>query len=276
MFLTVDDPDDPRVADFRNLNDGAFRCRVEAAGPFGGGFFVAEGWLALEAALVAGHELRSILVAEPRVERLRELLGERETTVLVATPTLIEEVVGFDLHRGVVASVTRRRAAEAAAVAARASRLVVVEGINDGENLGSIFRNVAALGAGAVLLDPTTPDPLSRRVVRVSLGHVLRVPWARVATPWRLADHRVLALTPSRDALPLDEVHVDPEERIALLVGAEGPGLSDEALAAADVRVSIPMAPGVDSLNVATALAIALWHLRRTPHPHHPPNPPQL
>ena len=272
MFITVDDPGDARVADFRDLNDGSFRRRVEASGPFDSGFFVAEGWLALEAALATGHELRSILVAEPRVQRLRELLNGRQATVLVAAPALIEEVVGFDLHRGVVASVTRRRGSEPGAVAARASRLVVVEGMNDGENLGAVFRNVAALGAGGVLIDPTTHDPLSRRVVRVSLGHVLRVPWARVAAPWRLPDHRVLALTPSRDSIPLDEVSVSPAERIALLVGAEGPGLSDEALDAADERVSIPMAAGVDSLNVATALAIALWHLRRTPHP--PASPP--
>lgn len=265
MYVTVEDPADPRLADFRNLNDGAFRRRVEAPGPFGPGFFVAEGWLALQAAVDTRQEIRFVLVAEPRAGRVAELLGDRDVTVLVAAPAVIEAVVGFDLHRGVVASLVRRRPQDPAAVAARAERLVVVEGVNDGENLGGIFRNAAGLGADGVLVDPTTHDPLSRRTVRVSLGHVLRVPWARRSDPWVLPHHRVLALTPSLDATPLQEVRLDPTERVAIMVGAEGPGLSAGALEAADQRVSIPMAGGIDSLNVATALAVALWHLRQRP-----------
>lgn len=261
MFVRLDDAADPRCAEFRALNDGPFRRRIEAPGPFGPGLFIAEGWLALDAALAAGWEVRSILVADQRVGRLDDLLAGRDAHVLVASRTVIEDVVGFDLHRGVVASITRRRPADPAVVAARARRLVIVEGVNDGENLGSIFRCAAGLGAGGVLIDPTTADPWSRRVVRVSLGNVLRVPWARVARPYDLAPPRLLALSPGRDAVDLREVAVAAEEQVALMVGAEGPGLSADALAAATERVSIPMADGVDSLNVATALAIALWHL---------------
>ena len=142
----------------------------------------------------------------------------------------------------------------------------MLEGLNDFENLGSLFRNAAAFGVDAVLLDPTCADPLYRRSVRVSMGHVLRVPFAGLAGPWphslaavRASGFRLLALTPRPDAVPLRAVPVP--QRWAVLVGAEGPGLSEAALAAADERVRIPMAPGVDSLNVATAAAVAFAQL---------------
>ena len=153
-----------------------------------------------------------------------------------------------------------------AEVVVDASRVLVLEGVNDHENVGSLFRNAAAFGVDAVVLDPTTADPLYRRATRVSLGHVLRVPFARVSEGgWpavlddlRAAGLTTVALTPSREAEPLSRLVADALPRVALLVGSEGPGLSSTALAAADRRVRIPMAAGTDSVNVATAAAIAL------------------
>jgi len=264
-IVEIRDPDDPRVADFRALNDASARRRVETGGPFGGGFFIAEGWRVIERVVELRRPIRSVLVAETRLDRLVELLGDAApgTPILMAAPATIEGVVGFDLHRGVVATVERPRVPDPQTLARRSARLLIVEGLNDAENLGVLFRNAAGLGTHGVAIDPSVGDPLTRRTVRVSMGHVLSVPWTRSAEPWALGDHRRIALTPSPNAVPLDEIRVEPDEPIALMVGAEGPGLSPAALAAANDLVSIPMARGVDSLNVASAAAIAMWHLFR-------------
>jgi tRNA G18 (ribose-2'-O)-methylase SpoU len=168
--------------------------------------------------------------------------------------------------RGVLASADRGPAPSVGALLAAARRIAVLEGLNDFENLGALFRNGSAFGLDAVLLDERCADPLYRRSVRVSMGHVLRVPFAVLLDPWpdalgavRDAGFELLALTPAADAVPLPQV--TPAERVAVLLGAEGPGLSPGALAAADLRVRIPMAPGVDSLNVATAGAVAFAQL---------------
>lgn len=264
--------DDPRLADFRRLNDSAFRRSVESPTTFGRGIFVAEGWLALQRAVESRQQLRAILVDDARKDRLAPILdtssAHGSVQVFSAQRSVIAEVVGFDLHRGVVATADRRLPAMPDAVAARADRLVLVEGVNDGENLGSLFRTAAAFGVGGVLLDPSCPDPLSRRCIRVSMGHALRVPWAIARTSdWstRLRDDGVMvvALTPGGD-VPLDEVGVGTDERVAVVVGAEGPGLGPAALDAASIRVRIPMSSGTDSLNVATAAGVALWHLRQS------------
>jgi tRNA G18 (ribose-2'-O)-methylase SpoU len=262
-ILEIHDPDDPRVADFRDLNDAAGRRRIETAGPFNSGFFVAEGWLVIERVLQLRRPIRSVLVADGRLDRLVELLGGHatDTTVMAAEPATISAIVGFDLHRGVVATVERPRVPDPHTLARRSRRLLVIEGVNDAENLGVLFRNAAGLGCDGAAIDPSVGDPLTRRTVRVSMGHVVGVPWTRSPEPWALADHRRLALSPSPDATPLEQITVGPDDRIALLVGAEGPGLSPAALAAADQLVSIPMAQGVDSLNVASAAAIAMWRL---------------
>jgi tRNA G18 (ribose-2'-O)-methylase SpoU len=168
----------------------------------------------------------------------------------------------------VVAVAERPRVPDVGVVVARARRLLVVEGVNDGENLGVLFRNAAALGADGVLLDPTSPDPLSRRAVRVSTGHVLGLPWARLPWPRGLSDvvaasgTTIVALTPAGDT-DLRDVSCGAGERVAVMVGAEGPGLSDDALAVATIRARIPMANEVDSVNVASAAAVAMWHLFR-------------
>jgi tRNA G18 (ribose-2'-O)-methylase SpoU len=168
---------------------------------------------------------------------------------------VLSTIVGFRVTRGVLASADRPAPVDPVAVVASARRVAVLEGLNDFENLGSLFRNAAAFGVEAVLLDARCADPLYRRSVRVSMGHVLRVPFA-VTDSWTsvLDGFTTLALTPG-GSVPLRDVPLPP--RWAVLLGAEGPGLSSATLAAADVRVRIPMASGVDSLNVATAAAVA-------------------
>ncbi|HMS14642.1 MAG TPA: RNA methyltransferase [Microthrixaceae bacterium] len=262
----ITDPSDPRLAPFRRLKDAAFRRSVEARGPFGGGMVVAEGWLPVERLLGSRHEPIAVLTSTGRTERALDLLAGRPVTVYSASPDVITAVVGFDLHRGIVAVARRARPLVVDDVIARARHVVVTEGVNDAENLGSLIRSAAALGAHALLTDPTTCDPLSRRCIRVSTGWALRLPTA--AAPWpgaittlRDQGFRVVALTPRPDAVPITELDAAVGQRTAVLVGAEGPGLSDAALDAATDRVRIPMTHGVDSLNVATAAAIAFHRL---------------
>jgi tRNA G18 (ribose-2'-O)-methylase SpoU len=238
--------------------------------------------------LVIGHlvrspyRVRSFLVTERGLRALGPVLagpGEPGDSVIdapvyLASQAVMNAVTGFNFHRGALAAADRLPLPEPDALAAGARRLLLVERVGDHENLGALFRNAAAFGVDAVLLDPTTCDPLYRRSVRVSAGHVLRTPFARVPdSDWPVValarlqaeGFEVLALTPSADADDLRDVLVDAagagRVRRALLVGAEGAGLSPAALAAADRRVRIAMAPDVDSLNVATAAAIALHHL---------------
>ncbi len=267
----VEDPGDPAVSDYRSLNDTSFRKRVERPGPFGGGCVVVEGWLAVERMLAGRHRVRSVLVDERRLDRLEALLaGSRAidgATVLVASPPTIEEIVGFDLHRGVVAAIDRPRPRDPDSLVRRSRHLLVVEGVTDAENVGVLFRNAAALGADGVVVDTTSADPWSRRAVRTSVGHVLAVPWATwtVAAMLRAVDdagHLLVAMTPGGD-VDLADVDVEPGRSVALAVGAEGPGLSDAVLDAATIQARIQMSDGTDSLNVASAAAVAAWHLFR-------------
>jgi len=267
--IPIEDPSDERVSDYIGLTDPDLRRRREQAGGADGGFFIAEGVGVLRQLLRSRYRVRSLFLTPQRFGALEPHLGGVDAPVYVAAQEIVNLVSGFPLHRGAIASAHRGPLPDAGAIADGAQLLVVTEGINDHENLGALFRNAAAFGAGGVLLDPSTADPLYRRSVRVSMGQVLHVAFT-VAAPWpdALADLRrrgfeVLALTPAPDAEDLDDV--EPRPRQALLVGAEGPGLSQAALAAADRRVRIPMAVEVDSLNVATAAAIALHHLARSP-----------
>lgn len=257
--IPVEDPDDPRLVELTQLTDAAARVAIEAEH----GCFVAEGLLTLEAVLASAHPLRAVLVAEPKLDRVAALLGDADVDVFVGPPPLLHGVTGYPIHRGVIASAGRLPLPDPATVLAGARRVLVIEGVNDHENLGSLFRNAAAFGVDAVLLDPRCADPLYRRSVRVSLGHVLHVPWTRIpALDRSLADLRdagirTLALTPAGERT-VQDVAKDRHDRLAWLVGAEGPGLDAATLASADERVRIPIAPGVDSLNVATAAAVAL------------------
>jgi tRNA G18 (ribose-2'-O)-methylase SpoU len=258
----ITDAGDERIADYRALTDVELRTRWEQPH----GLFIAEGELVLRRALRAGYTPRSFLVDQKRVDQIADLTG---APVYAATPSILDEVTGFHVHRGVLASFHRKPLPSVDEVLDGARRVVILEDINNHTNLGAIFRGVAGLGVDAVLLSPTCADPLYRRSVRVSMGEVFAIPYATLA-PWpsslqvaRDAGYTLLALTPSPDALPLQELSEAHRSRPALLLGAEGPGLSQSALAASDVRVRIPMRRNVDSLNVAAATAVACWELSR-------------
>jgi tRNA G18 (ribose-2'-O)-methylase SpoU len=253
---------DERLVDFADLRYPSERAALERAR----GIFTVEGAFALEVLVGSAHRTRAVLVDARRVERLRPLLTATGAPCYVADPDLIERVAGFAFHRGVLAVAERPKPCGLDDVVAAARTVLVVEGVNDHENLGALFRNAAAFGVDAVVLDPTAADPLYRRSVRVSVGHVLRIPFARCEPEgWPGALDRfaaagivTVALTPDPSAEPLGALLADRPDRVALMVGAEGPGLSPGALHAASRRVRIPIAPGVDSLNVATAAAVVL------------------
>lgn len=260
-FVPVDDPSDPRLIEVSGLTDAAARARADVDH----GCFVVEGALALEATLRSPYPVRTVLVSEAQAARVGALIDTAQATtpVLVGSAALLEAVTGFAIHRGIIASAGRLALPDPHQLVTHARRVAILEGINDHENIGALFRNAAAFGIDALLLDPTTSDPLYRRSVRVSLGHVLRVPWTRVADvdaaieATEAAGMTSVALT-SAGATALYDL--DPDQPVAWLLGAEGPGLSDAALARATHRVRIPIAPGVDSLNVATAAAVAFAH----------------
>jgi tRNA G18 (ribose-2'-O)-methylase SpoU len=268
--VRVTDPGDPRVDDYRELHDARARRRMEAAGGGWPGFFVAEGDHALGRLLASGRRLRSVLLDPVRLEGLGPGLAGLDVPVLLADQPTLRAVAGFPVHRGVLAAADRWPLPDPATVLAAARRVAVLEDINDHENLGVIFRCAGALGLDAVLLSPRCCDPLYRRSVRVSMGHVLAVPWTRLE-PWpgalsalRDAGFQILALTPAADAEPLAAWSAAPEERVAALLGAEGPGLSAAVLAGADRRLAIPMRGPDDSLNVASAAAIVFYTLAVT------------
>ena len=256
--MVIEDPDDPRIADYRHLTDAALRQAYEGAE----GVLIAEGHLVITQLLRSQYAVRSFLTTPARLPVLEELLdGTDVAPVYVAGPDVMAAVAGFDVHRGLLAAAARRPLPSVDEVVAGAAVVAVLEGINDHENMGAIFRNAAAFSVNAIVLDPRCCDPLYRRSVRVSMGHVLRLPFA-VADEWpgaldrvRALGVRVVALTPDPDAPPIDAL--DPP--VALLLGAEGDGLSADALARADQRARIPIADGVDSLNVATAAAVAFY-----------------
>ena len=259
--IHVHDPADPRLDDFRNLSTADRRPDR----PGGRGFVIAEGTVVVRRLLESPYPVRALLGVERRIEELGEELAPADVPAYVTPAQTMADVVGFHLNRGVLAVADRAPQPGARELIAQARTLAVLEGVGDHENLGSLFRNAAALGIDGVLLGPGCADPLYRRSVRVSMGNVLRVPFARLE-PWpeglgllREHGYRVAALTPRPGSVSLREVR--GLGKVALLVGSEGPGLTEEALAAADLAVRIPMAAGVDSLNVATAAAVAFYEL---------------
>lgn len=263
----VTDPDDRRVDDYRQLHDARARRLMERPDDGRPGFFVAEGAHALQRLLASGRRLRSVLVDQIRLEALADVLGGLDAPVLVADQPTLRAVAGFPVHRGVLAAADRWDLPDPAQMLAGARRVAILEDINDHENLGVIFRSAGSLGVDAMLLSPRCCDPLYRRSVRVSMGHVLAVPWTRLE-PWPEALDRVagagftlVALTPAADAEPLTRWNPAAGERVAVLLGAEGPGLSPAAMAAAHRRLTIPMRRAEDSLNVGSAAAIAFYAL---------------
>jgi tRNA G18 (ribose-2'-O)-methylase SpoU len=264
---TITDPTDPRVQEYVALTDLALRSRSEPEL----GIYLAESAKVIRRALAAGHEPISYLMAPRWLTDLADLVDAAEARgvpVYVGAPDVLEALTGFHLHRGAIAAMRRPALPTVESVVADARRVAVLEDIVDHTNVGAVFRSAAALGMDAVLVTPRCADPLYRRSVRVSMGTVFQVPWTRLS-PWpgglkALRDNRfvVCALTLAEDATPLEDLTADPPERLALILGTEGDGLSSAASAAADRRVRIPMTGEVDSLNVAAASAVAFYALR--------------
>ncbi len=251
------------LADFRALTDVALRRRVEPAE----GVFIAEGAQVIRRALAAGYPPRRVLCEARWLDGLRDALEAWDIPVFVGAPDRLAELTGYAVHRGALASFERTALPQPAELLARSRLVAVLEDVNDHTNTGLIFRSAAALGVDAVLLSASAADPLYRRAVRTSMGAVLTLPYARLPSGaagrevLRSSGHRLLALTPDPRAVPLPDLRAADTARCALLLGAEGSGLSREMLELADVRVRIPMAREVDSLNVAAAAAVAFYAL---------------
>ncbi|MGH3344074.1 MAG: TrmH family RNA methyltransferase [Carbonactinosporaceae bacterium] len=261
QIVSIGGPGDPRLADYVGLTDVALRRRREPQQ----GLFMAEGERVIRRALDAGYPLRSLLMSRRWLAPMADVIERAEAPAYVGEERLLEEVTGYRVHRGALASMGRKPLPSAEEVLAGTRRVAVLEDINDHTNLGAIFRGAAALAMDAVVLSPRCADPLYRRSVRVSMGGVFAVPYARL-TSWpgglgvlRAAGLRLLALTPGPQAVPLHRLDRADLDRCALMLGAEGSGLSQHALAAADQAVRIPMADGVDSLNVGAAAAVAFY-----------------
>lgn len=267
MPIEVTDPKDERLADYVSLTDVALRRRTEPQW----GLYIAESEKVIRRALAAGHRPRSYLMARRWLTDLADLVEQAEADgipVYVGEHDVIEQLTGFHLHRGALASMERPQLRDVTDVLRGARRVLVLEDIVDHTNVGAVFRSAAALGIDAVLVTPRCADPLYRRAIRVSMGTVFQVPWTRIS-PWpggveqlQEAGFTVATLALADDAVSLDELAADPPDRLALVLGTEGDGLSHHTLAAADLTVTIPMAGGVDSLNVAAAGAVAAWALR--------------
>ena len=260
-MIRITDPSDPRLADFRDLTTADRRPDR----PGGRGLVIAEGVVVVRRLLASPYPVRALLGVQRRLDDLAPDLADCAAPVYTSSAELMADVVGFHLNRGVLAVADRCPPVTLDELTGRARRLAVLEGVGDAENLGALFRNAAAFGVDGVLLAPGCGDPLYRRSVRVSMGHVLGVPFTSI-TPWpdgverlRAAGFQVLAFTPAPDAVPLPGVRTG--ERVAVLLGAEGDGLTKAAIAAADLAVRIPMPDGIDSLNVATAGAVGFYAL---------------
>lgn len=257
--IDIDDPSDPRVDDFRDLSNADRRPDL----PGGKGLVIAEGTVVVERMLTSRFAPSALLGVARKYEVLAAQLAGIDVPYYRATAEVMAQVVGFHLNRGVLAVAQRPPELTAEQVLARARTVAVLEGVNDHENIGSIFRNAAGLGADAVLFGDRCSDPLYRRSVRVSMGHVLRIPFAPLpALPMGLnllreRGFQIIALTPDPAADTLATAMTG--EKVALLLGAEGPGLTEETMRASDIRARIPMTPGTDSLNVATAAAMAFY-----------------
>ncbi|WP_159625471.1 MULTISPECIES: TrmH family RNA methyltransferase [Actinomyces] len=284
MIVPVEHGDDDRLADYTRLTDVALRRRLETER----GLYMAESTKVIARAVEAGHAPRSFLTAPRHLDEMAPLIaaaagcqGDPEggpVPVYVAEEAVLESITGFHLHRGALAAMNRPaltpvpRLLAAARGGAGARRVAVLEDLVDHTNVGAAFRSAAALGMDAVLVTPRCADPLYRRAVRVSMGTVFQVPWTRI-DPWpALADLHAAGFTVAAMALSEDSMSLDafaaspacasPGSRVALVLGTEGDGLRRRTVSACDAVVRIPMAAGVDSLNVAAAAAVAFWALR--------------
>jgi tRNA G18 (ribose-2'-O)-methylase SpoU len=258
MAERIDDASDARLVDYRDLRSVAARRTIE-----GDEFFIAEGPVSIERLVASGHRVRSVVVSERKYERLRHLLDPLDAPTYIVARDVLHDIVGFDLHRGAIAAADRRPLPTLAELAAGSRRLAVLEGLNDPENLGAIARSARAFGIDGLVLDPTCIDPYTRRTVRVSMGEILFLPCCRVAAddwPDALpalhdASFETWALTPAADSADIWTLPVP--DRLAVVLGAEGPGLTRHTMTAASRRVRLPIDADVDSLNVGAAAAVA-------------------
>jgi tRNA G18 (ribose-2'-O)-methylase SpoU len=273
-LLTVTDPDDPRVVDYTTLKDTELRKRYEKER----GVFIAEGPNVVAELLASPYPVKSLLLTPQRAEELAPALADLDAPVYVGERDVLEAIVRFRMAQGAVGCGHRVAPRDVddvltAGASGPGRRVVaVLEEMNDHENMGSLFRSARGLGVAGVLVGPRSADPLYRRCVRVSMGHVLHVPWAacppleEVVPRLSASGWTTVALTPAAGPQALDltalPARLPDDARVAVLLGAEGPGLSEAAIAAADVRAAIGMTDGVDSLNVSVAGAIAFALLR--------------
>jgi tRNA G18 (ribose-2'-O)-methylase SpoU len=262
-LVEVDDPTDPRLADYRDLRDVQLRQSLEAEH----GLFLAEGEKVVRRAVEGGYPVRSFLMARRWLDGLADVLAASDAPCYVVSEQLAEQVTGFHVHRGALASLQRRPLPSVEEVLAGARTVVVLEDVVDHTNVGAIFRSAAALGVDAVLLSPRCADPLYRRSVKVAMGAVFALPWTRLPDWYDAlpavsdAGFTTVALTLAEGAVPVEEA-VAGVDRLALVMGGEGHGLSPRWSAAADRRAIIPMSAGIDSLNVAAASAVACYVAR--------------
>ncbi|MFP7366557.1 RNA methyltransferase [Corynebacterium callunae] len=274
--ILISDPADPRLDDFRDLNHSDSRPDL----PGGKGLVVAEGPLVVGRLLESRFPVRAIVGFKNKLDSFFATFQAENSGVDLSgipvyevTRETLATVAGFDMHRGLLATADRVAEDSLATVLEGARTVVVLEGVGDHENIGSMFRNAAGMGVDAILFGNGCADPLYRRVVRVSMGHVLRLPFAHLEgsyTTWQRsleelsqAGFHLVSLTPDPAAEHLEDA-LAGREKVALLVGAEGPGLTEHAMRATDVRARIPMAPGTDSLNLATSAAIAFYERDRS------------
>lgn len=293
-FVTIDDADDPRLNDFRALTDAQLRHSTEAAQ----GLYIAESAKVIERACAAGHAPRAVMTQRRWADGIREIIGERDVPIYLVPDAVAEAVTGFAVHRGALASMERPALPTVTELVADArtvvmlddvtahtsgygpqihvpevpqrtrSRIAILEGLADHVNVGSVFRNAAALGFDAVLVSPDCADPLYRRAVRVSMGTVFQIPWTRF-DKWpegiellQEAGYVVAGMTLGDGAITLDQLVVEDHEKLAIVLGSEGHGITPAADHRLDRRVTIPMMNGADSLNVAAASAVAFYSTR--------------
>ncbi len=258
--VEISDPGDPRLADYRDLRDVELRKHLESEH----GLFLAEGEKVVRRAVEAGYDARSFLMAPRWLDGLADVVARGSGPCYVLSEALIEQVTGFHVHRGALASLRRRPLPSVDDVLAGARSVLVLEDVVDHTNVGAIFRSGAALGFDAVLLAPRCADPLYRRSIKVGMGAVFTTPWTRLpdwydALPGLAArGFTTVALTLRPDSVPIEEA-VAGVDRLALVLGSEGHGLSERWEQSADRRAIIPMAAGIDSLNVAAASAVACY-----------------
>lgn len=264
--IDINDPDDERIAVFQGLRDHVLRRRRERPGGDMSGVFVAEGDLVVERAIAAGYQLESLLVDGKRTKPLPAVI-DPSVPLYACSPGVLQRITGYHLHRGVLACFRRRPLLDYHQATAEARTVAVFESIANPTNLGVMLRCAVGLGVDAFVLDQTCCDPLYRRCCRVSMGEALTMPYCRLGRfPESLAPlvddgFQLIALTPADDAEPIGDLRFGRDERVALLLGAEGPGLADATMAAAHRRVRIPMSGTVDSINVGSAAAIAFYAL---------------